>query len=123
MIPSYASLLTLVLFGLTPVLATGQDKDGKDDVVGTIWKFTMTNGPQKETGQFRVHKHVVYKGAKKVGLIEPKGLQTTLIINDFPKLNGRVELTKVKAKPPVWRGTYHRSDGTKWNIEVEVKDQ
>jgi hypothetical protein len=73
----------------------------------------MNNGSEKESGQFRVYKHVVYKGAKKVGTIQPRGTDTTLTITDFPKLNGKVELRKIKRDPPVWRGVFHKTDVTK----------
>jgi hypothetical protein len=98
-------------------------RDDKGNVVGAIWKFTMTNGTEQESGQFRVHKYVVYKGAKKVGIVRPRGTESTLTITDFPKLNGKVELRKIKKDPPHWRGTFHKTDGTKWDITVEIKDR
>jgi hypothetical protein len=116
-------VFALFALALLSSFAAAQDKDGKDDVVGAIWKFTMSNGTQKESGQFRVYRHVVFKGAKRVGTIQPRGTDTTLTITDFPKLNGKVELRKVKRDPPVWRGIFHKTDGTKWEIEVEIKDK
>jgi hypothetical protein len=99
-------------------------KDGKDDVVGTIWSFTARKGSETEKGRFRVYEKEVFKGSEKVGVVIPKDKdETTLVVTGFPKLNGKVVLRKVGHNPTVWSGDLLHENGSKWHIRVEVKDK
>lgn len=123
-----AVVLALALVAiLVPATTFGQGKKKKDDTdnrVGTIWAFTAVDGSDVEKGQFRVYQKEVFKGARKVGYIEPKGRnQTTMVITDFARLNGTTELRKTGQRPPVWEGVLKRRGGSSWNIKVEVKDR
>lgn len=127
--------LTCLFLALTPLenLASAnpqdgglrkKDRDGKDDVVGTIWKYKATHQDRKINGQFRVHNHVVYRGKNKVGKIVPQSpTETTMLITDYAELNGTIKLRKTETKPPVWTGFLTKPNGNKWKIEVEIKDQ
>lgn len=104
--------------------ACAQDRDGKDDVVGTIWRYTITNGNKKDNGQFRVYKKDIFKGSKKVGEVHPKDEdETTLVFTNYEEFKGKAVLRKTKTSPPTWNGTLHRQNGTHWKMEVVVKDK
>lgn len=96
-------------------------KDGKDDVVGAIWSYTLTHDEKKVTGQFRVYEDVIYKGADKVGVVEPKDKdETTLIFNKWPEMDGRAILRKTKNGRAA--GTLFKKDGSKWEMKATWKD-
>ena len=101
-----------------------QRKDGKDDVVGARWQYVITHDKKKETGVFRVYNKEIFRGARKVGNVDPHGPdRTTLIVDGLPEINGRAELRKVGQRPPIWKGTLIRPNGSKWAMEVEVRDR
>jgi hypothetical protein len=104
--------------------AIAKDKDGKDDVVGTIWSYTLTNKNKKESGQFRLYNLEIFKGAKKVGYgIRKDDDEAKLIVKNYPPLNGTAVMRKVGRKPPIWKGTLIKEDGSKWQMESTVKDE
>ena len=106
------------------VSAGGQDRDGKDNVVGTKWSYEITNGKEKEEGQFRAYNAELFKGAKKVGKSHPKSAtETTLVITDYEPLNGKAVLRKVGHHPAIWKGTLTKSNGSSWEMKVTVKDK
>jgi hypothetical protein len=123
-------LLSLIVVALVAAPGEAQDKkkkrkrDGKDDVVGTIWAFKATKGTETERGQFRVYLKDVFKGGDKVGVVIPKDNdETTMVIDGFKKLNGKVVLRRVGRNPTVWRGVLLHADGSKWDIVIDVKDK
>src|SRR4051812_29445594 len=98
-------------------------KDGKDDVVGVIWDYTITHGKQKESGQFRIYNSKIYKGEKVVGHYEHTGDQlTTITFTDWPAMNGTVALTKTNRHPPRAEGKLKKDDGSEWEMTVQWKD-
>ena len=99
-------------------------KDGKDDVVGTIWSYTITRGEKVEKGQFRCHDLKLYKGQTQVGEVQPQTkTHSTLVFTDFGELNGTIDIRKSNRKPPVWRGTLERENGRTWSIVIRIKDR
>jgi hypothetical protein len=92
----------LVLVGLDARYSGAQvAKKRPNNVVGTIWEFQASSGIATVDGQFRVYRKDVFKGPNKVGYVKPKDDdETTLVITDFPKLNGTVVLRKTRRKPP-----------------------
>jgi len=116
-----------ILFGLTfltPLPTVAQDRDGKDDVVGTIWHYTITQGNKKDSGQFRVYLKDIFKGKDKVGHVVPKdGDETTLHFTDYKEFKGTAVLRKVKRTPATWKGTLNKQNGTQWEMTVIVKDK
>jgi hypothetical protein len=125
--------LALVLSAVFAIAAVGQDEGNKgkkpkgkdkDDVVGTIWHYTLTRGDKKDTGQFRVKDLEIFKGKNKIGVIKPKDDdESSFKITELPELNGTAEIRKVRRNSPVWKGTLTKANGTKWDIEIEVKDR
>jgi len=111
--------------GATPALAAEKKKKkDKDNVVGTIWAYKLKKDDKAENGQFRVYKLEVFKGDKKVGKVVPKDEdETKLIITEYEPLNGAAILRKTRTKPPVWKGTLVKDDGSKWSMEVEIKNK
>jgi hypothetical protein len=110
-------------FGAVPT-ASAKPKKGDNDPDGWLWAYTATNGDKEESGTFRVMNFQVFKGEKKVGHIDPKGGtaigdRTTLILTNFGKLNGKVELVKTHKTPPVWIGTLKDEDGGEWGLKVK----
>jgi hypothetical protein len=78
-------------------LSSGVTADGKDDVVGAIWRYTLTRDGKEESGQFRVYQREICKGSEKVGVVEPKDKdETTLTFKNWPDMNGRATLRKIK---------------------------
>ena len=122
-------LLLVSLLAVTPGLAKPPKKNN-NKVVGIRWEFTgkkVVNGNQMAeiiSDTFRVNNYNVFRGARKVGVVQPNGAtETTLTITDFPKLNGTVTLRKVDTKPPVWKGQLEQSDGTKWLMTVTIRQK
>lgn len=114
----------LFVVALVFVVAPCLGRDGKDDVVGTIWSYTITRGDKVEKGQFRCYQKELFKGENKVGEVHPKDDdETTLVFTDFGELNGKVKIRKVKRKPVVWKGTLNKDKGRKWDIRITVKDR
>jgi hypothetical protein len=125
-----------VIVGLCCVLAAasadakggkkkGGNRDGKDDVVGTRWHYTLKNGQKVERGTFRVLNLVVFKGPSQVGVVLPNPKQpdqSTLTITRLSDMNGVAVIRKTGRKPPVWRGTLKKTDGTEWDLRIVVKD-
>jgi hypothetical protein len=102
---------------------SAKGKDGKDDVVGTIWSYTITHGKEKESGKFRVYDGKIYKGDKVVGKYQVTGDEkSTITFTDWPEMNGSVELTKTRRHPPRAKGTLKKDDGTEWEMHAEWKD-
>jgi hypothetical protein len=96
-------------------------KDGKDDVVGAIWKYTLTLDEKEETGQFRVFEDEIFKGPDKVGKVESKDNdETTLIFKKWPEMNGRATLRKIKNGRAA--GTLIKKDGSKWKMVATWQD-
>jgi hypothetical protein len=98
-------------------------KDGKDDVVGVVWNYTIARGKAKESGQFRVYNKKIYREDKVVGKYEQTGDQKTKItFTDWPEMNGTVNLTKTRRHPPRAYGKLKKTDGTEWDMTVQWKD-
>lgn len=117
-----AMLVGLML--LLPLSIQAQDRDGKDDIVGTIWRYTITHGSKKDTGQFRVYLKEIFKGKDKVGYVQPKDNdETTLHFTDYKEFKGTAVLRKTKRSPSTWQGTLSKQNGTKWEMTVIVKDK
>ena len=103
----------------------GGNRDGKDDVVGTRWQYTLKNGQRVERGTFRVRNLTVFKGPSQVGVVLPNPKQpdeSTLTITRLSDMNGVAVIRKTARKPPVWRGTLKKTDGTTWDLRIIVKD-
>lgn len=129
--------LFAVLVGLSCVLAAasadaqgGKKKrayrDGKNDVAGTRWQYTLKRGQNVERGTFRVRNLVVFKGPSQVGVVSPNPKQpdeSTLTITRLSDMNGVAAIRKTGRKPPVWRGTLKKTDGSEWNLRIVVKDR
>jgi hypothetical protein len=106
-------------------IAKPRKSAGNNDPNGWLWAYTATQGDKEESGTFRVRSFQVFKGEEKVGHIDPKGGtslgdQSTLILTNFGKINGTVELVKTQRKPPVWTGTLKKEDGTEWHFKVKL---
>ena len=114
-----------IVFSFTLLAPTYvQDRDGKDDVVGTIWHYTITHGNKKDSGQFRVYLKDIFKGKDKVGNIVPKDAdETTLYFTDYKEFKGTAVLRRVKRNPVTWKGTLNRQNGTRWEMTVIIKDK
>lgn len=118
------SALAVSVLSIPTTFAKGRKKDGKDDVVGTQWAYTITRNGKEESGQFRCYQKELFKGKTKVGEVQPKDDdQSTLIFTDFGELNGKITIRRVKRKPPVWKGTLKRENGRSWDIVIRVKDR
>ena len=77
-----------------------------------------------EKGAIRISDKEIFKGSKKVGVVKPKDEdETTLTISGMPEINGTIELRKTSLKPPIWKGTLTKDDGSKWDITFDVKDR
>jgi hypothetical protein len=114
-----------LLFALTASAAVGKPrkgKDGKDDIVGAVWTYTLTKDGKSESGRFRVFKHEIFKGKKKVGAASPDGDETTLVFSDWPEMNGTAKLRKNRKNPPGASGTLTKEDGSEWDMKVRWKD-
>lgn len=119
----FRSMLPALLL-LLPLSIQAQDRDGKDDVVGTIWRYTITHGNKKDTGQFRVYLKEIFKGKDKVGYVVPKDNdETTLHFTDYKEFKGTAVLRKTKRSPPTWQGTLNKQNGTRWEMTVIIKDK
>jgi hypothetical protein len=100
------------------------NKDGKDDVVGALWEYTLTREGRKESGQFRVFQREIFRGGKKVGSVYIKDNdESSFKISGWPEMNGEATIRKVKQQPVIWKGDFTRENGQKWNIELEIKDK
>ncbi len=98
--------------------------DGKDDVLGALWEYKLTRDGRKESGQFRVYQHEIFRGNKKVGSVYIKDNdEASFDISGWPEMNGKATIRKVKQQPVVWKGDFTRENRQKWNIELEVKDK
>jgi hypothetical protein len=117
-------LLALTLASLTPLQALAKPKP-KDDVMGAIWKYTLKReGQPEEKGEFRVYKDEIFLEDKKIGSVHKKDEdETTLTFGGAPKLNGTATLRKTNKKPPVASGTLKKSDGTTWDMHVQIFDR
>jgi len=102
---------------------SAKGKDGKDDVVGSIWNYTLTKGKEKQSGTFRIYKGKVYKGDKEVGTYEQTGDEkTTITFTKWDEMNGTVALTKTKRHPPRAEGKLKKDDGSEWEMTAHWKD-
>lgn len=100
------------------------DKDHKDDVVGTRWEYKIESNGETEKGTFRCENYDLYRGDTKIGRVMPKSkTETRLVITQYPPLNGNIILKKVGTHPARWTGTVFRADGVKAEIHIEVKDK
>lgn len=99
-------------------------KDKKDDVIGAIWEYKIERDGKTEHGTFRVFQYDIFKGAHKVGKVQPKNKEeSTLNFNGLNELAGTAIIRKVRRKPPVWKGTLKKADGTEWDIRIDVRDK
>ncbi|WP_435011568.1 hypothetical protein P12x_002884 [Tundrisphaera lichenicola] len=119
----------ILAIGLVTTSALGQRPKAKarDKVVGTIWKFTAIQSRKdlKDgtaiNGRFRVYNYEVFHGIKKIGYIKPDGpLNSQMVLEDHPKLNGIYQLTRVGKRPEIWAGEVSKSDGSKLKVRFEV---
>jgi hypothetical protein len=118
------AFLTSTVFAALP-LAKGpaKGKDGKDDIVGAVWTYTLAKGDERSSGQFRVNDNVVYKGPKKVGTVEVKDNdETTITFTDWDEMNGVAKLRKNKREPVGASGKLTKKDGSEWAMKVTWKD-
>lgn len=99
-------------------------KDGPT-VVGATWHWIITDAKGKElNGDFRVKDGDVYIGTDKVGSTRAvDNDEVEMIFGGYDDLNGKVRLMKTKTKPATFRGTLNKSDGTKWQMRVIVRDR
>jgi hypothetical protein len=98
-------------------------KDGKDDVMGAVWSYTLTKGDDTVTGQFRVYNREIFKGHKKVGKVDIEDDdETKLSFTDWDEMNGKAVLRKTKRHPPGASGTLTKKDGSEWTMKVTWKD-
>ena len=112
-----ALIIALVAAVLLPSLAYAQGRQ----LPGAIWTFKAVNGSEVVEGQYRVYRKEVFRGNRKVGVVKPKSANvTTLEITGFPKLNGTTILNRTKG--PHWEGTLKRDDGSKWVIDIDIKE-
>jgi len=103
---------------------TAHVQSGQDRVVGAIWSYTITHEGKKETGQFRVFQHEIFKSSEKVGTVQPKDKdETTLHFTNYKEFKGSASLRKVKKNPNTWKGTLTREDGSRWEMVVIVKEK
>jgi hypothetical protein len=125
-LPNYCRWLVacvIIFVSISPLLGADsrKGKDGKDDFVGAIWRFTLTRDGKKESGQFRVYKDEIFKGATKVGVVQPKDKnETTLVFTEWPEMNGSATLRKVKNGQAA--GTLNKNNGSKWEMVINWKD-
>jgi hypothetical protein len=116
--------MLLVAFVCTTVYAEGKGhKDGKDDVMGARWAYTLTKGEEKASGHFRVYNKEVFKGAEKVGTVKAEDEdETTIEFTSWPEMDGTAVLRKTRRKPAGATGTLTKKDGSKWDMKVVVTD-
>jgi hypothetical protein len=118
-----AAVLTSTVFAAVPLARdSNKGKDGKDDIVGAVWEYTLKKGKETSSGQFRVSENRIFKGAKKVGKVEPNGDETTITITDWDEMNGTAKLTKNRRAPAGASGTLTKKDGSEWEMKVTWKD-
>lgn len=114
-------MLTLALCTTSAMARKG--KDGVDDIVGSIWTYTLKKGDKEESGQFRIYKGEVFKGADKVGTYHVKDEdETTITFTNWPEMNGTAVLRKTHKRPPGAAGVLHKKDGTDWEMKAHWKD-
>ena len=90
---------------------------------GLIWEFTAVKGSEVVKGQYRVFRKEVFKGARKVGVIQPISRdETTLEVTGFPLLNGKTHLHRARQESSDWVGTLTKDDGSKWAITIVIKE-
>src|SRR5687767_13444736 len=95
-----------------------KDRDGKDDVMGAIWSYTLTKGDETSHGKFRVYNKEVFKGSEKVGSVDVEDEdQTTITFTKWPEMNGKAVLRKTKRNPPGAAGTLTKTDGSQWEMK------
>jgi hypothetical protein len=95
----------------------------KNDVVGSIWSYTIVKGDKTDKGTFRVYRLDIYKGEKKVGRVTVLDKdETKLSITEWPEMNGKALLKKNQGKNSGATGTMKKTDGTDWHMTVHFKD-
>lgn len=116
-------LAVLALFA-SVAWGVGKGKDGKDDVVGARWNYTLTKGSEEVKGHFRVYKKEVFHGGDKVGTVDVKDEDETTItfFVNWPEMHGKAILRKHHNRPPGANGKLHKKDGSEWEMKVHWKD-
>jgi hypothetical protein len=95
----------------------------KNDVVGSIWTYTLVKGDKKDKGTFRVYKLDIYKGEKKVGRVTVlDNDESKLSFTEWPEMNGKAYMKKNQGKNSGASGTLTKTDGTDWHMTVHFKD-
>jgi hypothetical protein len=97
----------------------------RDDIVGAMWKYTLKReGEAEKKGEFRVFRGEIFLKDKKIGTLHKKDEdESTLIIGGLPELNGTAVVRNIKKKPVTAVGKFRRTDGTEWEIRIEVFDR
>jgi hypothetical protein len=116
------SVFVLAAFAFPAIVdAAAAKKKKEDEVVGSIWTWTITNGDKKETGSFRVHDLNIYKDDKIVGsAAEDAAKKATLTFTGIPELNGTAEVQRHKVGHCT--GTLKKKDGTEWKFEAHITE-
>jgi hypothetical protein len=102
-----------------------KNPDGKNDVVGAVWKVVATNAATQEekTFGFRAKDGILYNGENEtVGVIKPIKQGESLITLKAPsELAGELKITMQKFGQ--WSGLLKTKDGQEWRCRLLVKDR
>jgi hypothetical protein len=121
----FCCALSVVVLLPTLILASADDKtkkkNTKDDVTTATWEYKITKDKKEETGRLQITGPDVFIDGKKVGHVErTSAVQTAIVFTDHEQLKGKASMTKTKMEPPVWDGKLAKSDGTEWQIHLEL---